>query len=275
MKRLYALSIAGGRGERLKPITDDLPKSMVPVDGRPLIERQAAWFVSQGVTDVVFLCGYLGEKIQEHFQDGARFGFRAHYSFEETPLGRGGAVRKGLELVPANAGHVIVTNGDNLTSLRLDDLVSLHFARNAVATMMLTPFQSQYGVVEVGESDMVTSFVEKGRLPLWINAGIYVFAREIEDLLPEVGDHETTTFRCLPPKGGSPRCGRRLRGSRSTAKRNCARCPTSYGRGCWEGPFSPITRRTAGVGCFDLFRGCFTNSKPLGTPAFRFPFSRE
>ena len=96
MKRLYALSIAGGRGERLKPITDDLPKSMVPVDGRPLIERQAAWFVSQGVTDVVFLCGYLGEKIQDHFQDGARFGFRAHYSFEETPLGRGGAVRKGL-----------------------------------------------------------------------------------------------------------------------------------------------------------------------------------
>ena len=201
MKRLYALSIAGGRGERLKPITDDLPKSMVPVDGRPLIERQAAWFVSQGVTDVVFLCGYLGEKIQDHFQDGARFGFRAHYSFEETPLGRGGAVRKGLELVPPDAGHVIVTNGDNLTSLRLDDLVSLHFARNAVATMMLTPFQSQYGVVEVGESDMVTSFVEKGRLPMWINAGIYVFAREIEDLLPEVGDHETTTFPMLAAEG--------------------------------------------------------------------------
>ena len=205
MKRLYALSIAGGRGERLKPITDDLPKSMVPVDGRPLIERQAAWLVSQGVTDVVFLCGYLGEKIQEHFQDGARFGFRAHYSFEETPLGRGGAVRKGLELVPADAGHVIVTNGDNLTSLRLEDLVSLHFARNAVATMMLTPFQSQYGVVEVGESDMVTSFVEKGRLPLWINAGIYVFNRGIEDLLPVVGDHETTTFPMLAARGAAGR----------------------------------------------------------------------
>ena len=67
--------------------------------------------------------------------------------------------------------------------------------------MMLTPFQSQYGVVEVGESDMVTTFVEKGRLPMWINAGIYVFAREIEDLLPEVGDHETTTFPMLAAEG--------------------------------------------------------------------------
>ena len=201
MKRLYALSIAGGRGERLKPITDDLPKSMVPVDGRPLIERQTEWFVSQGVTDVVFLCGYLGEKIQDHFQDGSRFGFRAHYSFEETPLGRDGAVRKGLGLVPSDAGHVIVTNGDNLTSLRLEELVNLHTARHAVATMMLTPFQSQYGVVEVGESDMVTSFVEKGRLPLWINAGIYVFAREIEELLPKIGDHETTTFPRLASEG--------------------------------------------------------------------------
>ena len=90
-----------------------------------------------------------------------------------------------------------MTNGDNLTSLRLDDLVSLHFARNAVATMMLTPFQSQYGVVEVGESDMVTSFVEKGRLPLWINAGDLRVRPRDRGPVPEVGDHETTTFPML------------------------------------------------------------------------------
>ena len=207
---LYALSIAGGRGERLRPITDDLPKSMVPVNGKPLLEHQVEWLAAQGVTDVVFLCGYLGDRIREHFGDGAPFGVKAHYSFEDTPLGRGGAVRKGMELVPKDADRVVVTNGDNLTSQRLDELLELHVARNAMATMMLTPFPSQYGVVESDESNMVTSFIEKGKLPVWINAGVYVFSTDIANLLPERGDHETTAFPALAAR-------RRMAALRSTA----------------------------------------------------------
>jgi NDP-sugar pyrophosphorylase family protein len=191
---VYALTIAGGRGERLKPLTDTLPKAMVPVNGRPLISYQVAWFTRYGVTDVVFLCGYLGEKIRDYFGDGSRFGVRAHYSIEKEPLGRGGAVRQGLDLVPASEELVIVTNGDNVTDQSLDELIALHRRKQATGTMMLVPYPSQYGVVEAGNDQLVTAFVEKGALPFWINAGIYVFDRGIQPLLPVRGDHETSTF---------------------------------------------------------------------------------
>ena len=198
---MYALTIAGGRGERLRPATDTVPKVMVPVNDRPLLSYQVQWMRAQGVTDVVFLCGYLGEKIVDYFGDGSEFGVRAHYSHEETPLGRGGAVRKGLSLVPGDEPYVLVANGDNMTNQPFSGLVELHERRSALATMMLVPFQSPFGVVSVDERGMVTEFVEKGNLPFWINAGVYVFSREIEELLPEVGDHETTTFPVLAAEG--------------------------------------------------------------------------
>jgi NDP-sugar pyrophosphorylase family protein len=191
------LTIAGGRGERLKPLTDTMPKAMVPVNDRPLISYQVAWFKRHGVTDVVFLCGYLGETIRDYFGDGRKFGILAHYSFEDEPLGRGGAVRQGLDLVPESEELVIVTNGDNVTDQSLDDLISLHRGKRAMATMMLVPYPSQYGVVDVGDDSLVNAFVEKGALPFWINAGVYVFDRRIQTLLPEKGDHETSTFPAL------------------------------------------------------------------------------
>lgn len=194
---MYALTIAGGRGERLKPLTDHMPKAMVPINDRPLISYQIAWFRRYGVTDVVFLCGYLGEKIKDYFGDGRSFGIRAHYSIEEVPLGRGGAVRQGLELVPESEELVIVTNGDNVTDQPLDELITLHRRKRAMATMMLVPYPSQYGVVDTGDDNLVTAFVEKGALPFWINAGVYVFDRRIQPLLPEKGDHETSTFSAL------------------------------------------------------------------------------
>jgi NDP-sugar pyrophosphorylase family protein len=191
---LYALTLVGGRGERLKPLTDNLPKSMVPVNGRPIIEHQVRWMRSQGVTDVVFLTGYMGERVEKHFGDGSAFGIAAHYSREGSPLGRGGAIRKGMSLVPSSESHVLVTNGDNITDVDVTVLMQRHLSSGALATLMLTPFPSQYGVVEVGDDEMVKGFVEKGILPLWINAGVYIFERRIEDMLPDVGDHETSTF---------------------------------------------------------------------------------
>jgi NDP-sugar pyrophosphorylase family protein len=191
---MYALTLVGGRGERLKPITDTLPKSMVPLNRRPMIEYQVRWMRSQGVTDIVFLTGYLGKIIEAHFGDGSAFGFRAHYSHEDTPLGRGGAIRKGMSMVPEDESSVLVTNGDNITNLDLSLLLERHESSGALATLMLTPYQSQFGVVEVGDDDVIEGFIEKGLLPIWINAGVYIFARSIESILPEIGNHETSTF---------------------------------------------------------------------------------
>ena len=200
-RRLFALTIAGGRGERLKPITDMVPKPMVALNGRPMISYQVDWMREQGVTDVVFLCGYKGERIRDYFGDGSSHGITAHYSFEETPLGRGGAVRKGMALVPPDAETVLVTNGDNVTDQPLSELLGVHRARRALVTMMLSPYPSQYGVVESDRDGMVTRFVEKGKLPFWINAGVYLFDRSVEQMLPEVGDHETSTFQDLSAQG--------------------------------------------------------------------------
>jgi NDP-sugar pyrophosphorylase family protein len=183
---------------------------MVPLNGRPIVEYQVRWMQSQGVTDVVFLTGYMGEKVEEHFGDGSSFGITAHYSHEDSPLGRGGAIRKGMSLVPDDEERVLVTNGDNVTDLDLDLLIDRHVSTGAIATVMLTRYPNQFGVVEVGDDDLIEGFVEKGSLPIWINAGIYIFERTIESMLPEVGAHETSTFPELVTQ-------RKLAGLRSDA----------------------------------------------------------
>jgi len=208
---LYALIIAGGRGERLRPLTDTVPKAMVPVNGQPLLAYQVEWLRREGVTDVLFLCGYLGEKIRDYFGEGSDYGIKAHYSFETTPLGRGGAVKQAFDLVESDERFVLVTNGDILTNQPISELIELHQRSGAMATMMLTPYPSQFGVVDVSEEGEIRSFVEKGTLPMWINAGVYVFDRDIEQRLPNQGDHEQTTFPALAEEG-------RLAGLRSSAK---------------------------------------------------------
>ncbi|MDA1279414.1 MAG: nucleotidyltransferase family protein [Chloroflexi bacterium] len=200
-ERFFALTIAGGRGERLRPLTDNRPKPMIEINGKPIISYQIDWMIAQGVTDVVFLCGYMGEVIQEFFGDGSEHGIRAHYSFEETPLGRGGALKQGLSSVPEGAAKVLVANGDIITNQPLKPIAELHARSGAMGTMMLVPYLSQYGVVESNDKHIVTRFIEKGRLPFWINAGVYLFDRKIESLLPDVGDHETTTFQDLASQG--------------------------------------------------------------------------
>ncbi len=199
--RFYALSIAGGRGERLRPLTDSRPKPMVEINGKPLIAYQIDWMRSQGVTDVVFLTGYMGNIIQEYFGDGSDHGINALYSVEKTPLGRGGAIKQGLSLVPKDAKTVLVANGDVITNQPLEPIRELHDSSGAFGTMMLVPYPSQYGVVESDTQNVVTRFIEKGSLPFWINAGVYLFDRQIESMLPDIGDHETSTFQDLAKQG--------------------------------------------------------------------------
>ena len=87
---MYALILAGGKGERLRPLTDTLPKPMAPVCGKPILERQVEWLKEGGVNGVVFLAGYRWEAIRDHFGDGSGFGISVEYSVEDSPLGRGG-----------------------------------------------------------------------------------------------------------------------------------------------------------------------------------------
>ncbi len=198
---MYALILSGGKGERLRPLTDTMPKPMVPVQGKPILWHQVNALKKIGVTDVIFLCGYKWEVIRDYFGDGSAFGVHARYSTEDSPLGRGGAIKQGMALVPKSETTVFALNGDVLTSQDFTPMLRQHRETGAVATDMLVPYPSAYGVVDVDEQNHITAFREKGELPLWINAGVYVMQTTIATGLPDLGDHETTTFPALAAQG--------------------------------------------------------------------------
>ncbi|MEE3249516.1 MAG: nucleotidyltransferase family protein, partial [Chloroflexota bacterium] len=203
---MYAFILAGGKGERLRPLTDTLPKPMVPVCGKPILEHQVEWLKMGGVTDVVFLSGYRADAIEDHFRDGKDFGINAYYSVEDSPLGRGGAIKAGFPNIPSNEDTVAVLNGDVITEEPLDRLTAVHRERKSdnsshMATIMVVPMVSPYGLVDIDPSDMIIGFREKVEMEHWINAGVYVFDRYIVDELPDLGDHETSTFPRLADVG--------------------------------------------------------------------------
>jgi len=198
---MYALIIAGGEGERLRPLTLERPKAMIPVAGRPIVEHQLEWLRAGGVNAAVILCGYKADVLKKHVGDGSRFGIAVSYSLEAEPLGRGGALKQGYTMVPPGQRHVVACNGDILTNQALADIVEFHERKRAAATVMLSPLRSPFGVVEVARDGRITEFREKPELPYWVNAGIYVLAPEFFERLPDRGDHETTTFPDLAAEG--------------------------------------------------------------------------
>ena len=203
---MYALILAGGMGERLRPLTDTLPKPMVPLCGKPILAHQVEWLQGAGVTDVVFLAGYRWEAVRDFFGDGRDSGVRVHYSVEDTPLGRGGAIRKGLPMVPEEDRSVMVLNGDVVTHEDPGAILQRHREKMAansshLATIMVVPMVSPYGLVDMDASDSVVGFREKVEMDQWINAGVYVMERSIFSELPEEGDHETLTFPRLAAQG--------------------------------------------------------------------------
>lgn len=194
----HAIILAGGKGERLRPYTNDRPKPMVEVGGKPIISYIIDQLKKGGVEEIVFACSYLHEVIEEYIGDGSKFGIKAAYSIEDAPLGRGGGVKQALKFFKGDWKDCVVTNGDQLWNVDISGLVNKHEARKAVATIVVVPLKSPYGIVDFNGKDEVQGFREKPVLPHWVNAGIYVFSKEIERLLPETGDHETDTFPILP-----------------------------------------------------------------------------
>ncbi len=198
---MYALVLAGGKGERLRPLSEDRPKPMVLLAGKPILEYHLTWLRDHGVTHALLLCGYRSDVIQSYFGDGRRLGLTIEYSLEDEPLGRGGAFKLAFSRVPPSEELLIGTNGDVLCNQPLAPILRAHRTSGAVATVMLTRFVSPYGIVRVARDGRIIRFEEKPRLPHWINAGLYVLSRPFFDLLPDLGDHEDTVFPLLADRG--------------------------------------------------------------------------
>ncbi|MFP3196577.1 MAG: nucleotidyltransferase family protein [Caldivirga sp.] len=188
---LTAVILAGGFGKRLRPLTDDRPKPLVEVAGRPILAWQIDWLREQGVTDIVLAVGYLGGKIFEYVGDGSQFGVKVYYSVEREPLGTGGAIKNALKYI--NDEYFIVVNGDIITNLGVGRLLNA-LSNDTIGAIALTPLRSPYGIVQVDERGFIVNFQEKPQLPYLINAGVYALRKLIKDYLPEKGDIEVHTF---------------------------------------------------------------------------------
>jgi dTDP-glucose pyrophosphorylase len=178
----WAVIVAGGRGERLRPITDVIPKPMVRVAGRPILERLVLHLVGYGIRRVFLAISYLGATIEEHFGDGEAFGCRIEYLREDSPLGTGG----GLSLLPEKPAHpVLVLNGDLLTQVNVDELLRFHDAGGFAATVTVREYVHTvpYGVVRT-EGNYVAGLREKPTESWLANAGIYVLSPELIGRVP-------------------------------------------------------------------------------------------
>lgn len=200
---MEAIILAGGKGERLSPFTNNCPKGMIKIDGKPILEYQLEWLKKYNVTRVIFACGYLHDVIQNYFGDGSKFSININYSIESEPLGRGGAIQKAWKMI-LSTDPIIVMNGDIYTEMDLSKVIKAHKQKkeqeNILATICLFPYKSPYGIVRLDDGEMVNSFEEKRTLPFWVNGGIYIFENEVKNYLPDKGEHEIKTFPYLAKK---------------------------------------------------------------------------
>jgi len=184
---MKAVILVGGEGTRLRPLTCNIYKAMVPVLNKPFLEHMIHYLRGHGVDDIVLALCHLPEHIKDYFADGSKFGVKLSYVIEESPLGTAGAVKNAESYLD---DLFFVFNGDILTDIDLRAMLSFHRERKAKATIALTPVEDPtfYGVAETDLQGKVNRFVEKpsrGEATTnLINAGIYILDQEILQDIP-------------------------------------------------------------------------------------------
>ncbi len=187
---MKAMILAAGLGERLRPLTNELPKPLVPVANRPIIEYNLRLLKKYGIQEVAVNLHHLGDKIQDHLGDGRRFGLQITYSREPRLLGTGGGIRR----LQAFFGHeaFIVINADILIDIDLMDLVVFHRAQGALATMALRPNEDvvRYGTIHTDDGGRIREFLGKLRaktdtLHPWMFTGVHVMEPGVFERMPD------------------------------------------------------------------------------------------
>ena len=185
---MRAVVMAGGEGTRLRPLTSNQPKPMVPICGKPCIEHIVELVHRYGIDDVVVTLAFMPQVIRSYLGDGSALGVRIEYAVEEQPLGTAGSVRNAREHLTET---FVVISGDALCDFDLAEIVAFHRERGALATLALKSVDNplEFGVVITDEQGRIERFLEK---PSWgqvfsdtINTGVYVIEPELLDRIPE------------------------------------------------------------------------------------------
>ncbi|MCX5751200.1 MAG: NDP-sugar synthase [Candidatus Saganbacteria bacterium] len=187
---MKALIMAAGYGTRLEPLTKGVPKPMVLVVNKPILEYNIELLQKFGIKEICMNIHYHPEQIENYFQDGSRFGVSLTYSYEEKLLGTAGGVKKMAELMGIDETFIVISS-DNLTDINIGKMVAYHKSKKALVTIALTEVEdvANYGVAVMNTDGRITGFQEKPAKEeaqsKWANAGIYIFEPEVLDLIPD------------------------------------------------------------------------------------------
>jgi NDP-sugar pyrophosphorylase family protein len=207
MTAMDAVLLAGGRGTRLAPLTVTVPKPLLPLGERPIIDILIAQLAAAGVARVFVCLGYLAPLMQAFLGDGARWGVAIEPRIEPEPLGTAGALRT----IEGLTDDFYVVNGDTLTDLDFPAMATAHRSASAIATLF-TPWvdeQIDYGVVSIDEAGALTEYSEKPRRGYHVSSGVYVLSRGVLPLIPPAGAFDMPDLiRAAMAAGGKVACHR-------------------------------------------------------------------
>ena len=190
---MKAIILAGGKGKRLKPVTDYVPKSLIPLDNIPIIEWQIRYLKKFRVNTIIICTGYKTEQIENYLKIKNNFGVKIIFSKEKIPLGTAGAIKQAAKHIKEKSFFVL--NGDIITNI---DIRKLQKKQNSIAAIQL---KTKFGIIEINDG-IVSKFSEKKEISnLWMNAGLYHLTKNLVKDLPKKGDIEKTTFPNYAKKG--------------------------------------------------------------------------
>jgi len=182
---LKVIILAGGKGKRLRPITDYVPKPLIPIKNIPIIEWQIKYLKKFGISEIIICSGYKTKMI-ENYLNNKKLGIKITFSVEDKPLGTGGAIKKAGKKIKDKS--FLVINGDIITNIDLKKLIKKN---NAIASIQL---KTKFGILQT-DGNKIIKFDEKKEIEnLWMNAGIYHLNKETLKELPTIGDIEKTLF---------------------------------------------------------------------------------
>ncbi|MEM4216725.1 MAG: nucleotidyltransferase family protein [Candidatus Methanomethylicaceae archaeon] len=211
---MRAMILAAGEGRRLRPLTESLPKPMITVGGRPILEHNVRLLARHGVREIVINLHHCPHVITEYFGDGHAWGVTITYSYEPILLGTAGAVKK---MAPLFSDTFLVIYGDNLTTCDITKLCIFHKRKAGVGTVALFRREdtASSGIADLAEDDRITRFVEKPQphkvFSHWVNAGLLVLEPDVLNYIPS--DRPSDFGRDILPaliKAGRPLYGYRM-----------------------------------------------------------------
>ena len=189
---MKAIILAGGRGKRLRPITDYVPKPLIPIKNIPIIEWQIKYLKKFGISEIIICSGYKTEMIENYLKN-KKLGIKITFSIENKPLGTGGAIKKAGKKIRDKS--FIAINGDIITNIDLEKLLK---KENSIASIQL---KTNFGILQIDENKIIKFDEKKEIKNIWMNAGIYHLNKETIKELPNVGDIEKTLFPDYAKKG--------------------------------------------------------------------------